>query len=267
MVKKIVNSSGKRKTAIARATIQKGNGMVRVNKKPVQLYEPEIARLKIFEPLKIAEKFIDKINSRIAADQFTMVIANELNMNVDSVKQYFGDYKERAMRARLSEAYKKLHASAEALCRKGDLEGAAKLIDEKGLELKNELHKTKIQSLAPLADRLTEKYNTEKNRTTALLGYPLNKFQNLCNNIDGVQPGLYLIGAETNIGKTAMLTNVSLDLIESNDDVRVLYFSMDDAWNVIINRFLGIITEIDLNQVQRRQYDPKDAQKLKQAYD
>lgn len=62
MVKKIVNSSGKRKTAIARATIQKGNGMVRVNKKPVQLYEPEIARLKIFEPLKIAEKFIDKIN-------------------------------------------------------------------------------------------------------------------------------------------------------------------------------------------------------------
>jgi len=214
-----------------------------------------------------ASEFIDKINSRIAADQFTMVIANELNMNVDSVKQYFGDYKERAMRARLSEAYKKLHASAEALCRKGDLEGAAKLIDEKGLELKNELHKTKIQSLAPLADRLTEKYNTEKNRTTALLGYPLNKFQNLCNNIDGVQPGLYLIGAETNIGKTAMLTNVSLDLIESNDDVRVLYFSMDDAWNVIINRFLGIITEIDLNQVQRRQYDPKDAQKLKQAYD
>ena len=62
MVKKIVNSSGKRKTAIARATIQKGNGMIRVNKKPVQLYEPEIARLKIFEPLKIAEKYIDKIN-------------------------------------------------------------------------------------------------------------------------------------------------------------------------------------------------------------
>ena len=62
MVKKIVNSSGKRKTAIARATIQKGNGMIRVNKKPVHLYEPEIARLKIFEPLKIAEKYIDKIN-------------------------------------------------------------------------------------------------------------------------------------------------------------------------------------------------------------
>ena len=62
MVKKVVNTSGKRKTAVARATIQKGKGLVRVNKKPVELYEPEIARWKIFEPIKIAEKHMDKVN-------------------------------------------------------------------------------------------------------------------------------------------------------------------------------------------------------------
>ncbi|MBU0490010.1 MAG: hypothetical protein KKD31_18885, partial [Bacteroidetes bacterium] len=188
-------------------------------------------------------------------------------MAVDSVNEYFGDYKERTARARLSEKYKKLNASAESLRRKGDLEGAAKLIEETGLELKNELYKTKIKSLAPLADRLIEKYTLEKNRSSALLGYSLTKFNQLCQHIDGVQPGLYLIGAETNIGKTALLTNVSLDLIESNNDVRVLYFSMDDAWNVIINRFLGILTEIDLNQVQRGQTLPENVRKLKQAYD
>ncbi len=62
MVKKIINTSGKRKTAVARATVQKGKGLIRINKKPVELYEPEIARWKILEPIKIAEKHIDKVN-------------------------------------------------------------------------------------------------------------------------------------------------------------------------------------------------------------
>ncbi|MCK4825932.1 30S ribosomal protein S9 [bacterium] len=62
MVKKVVNTSGKRKTAIARATVKKGIGRVRINRKPVELYEPEIARWKVSEPLKIAEKYSDKID-------------------------------------------------------------------------------------------------------------------------------------------------------------------------------------------------------------
>ncbi len=62
MAKKIVNSSGKRKTAIARATVKKGKGIVRVNNKPVDLYEPEIARWKILEAIDIARDHLDKLN-------------------------------------------------------------------------------------------------------------------------------------------------------------------------------------------------------------
>jgi len=62
MVKKIVNSSGKRKTAVARASVKKGTGLVRINKKPVELYEPEIARWKIIEPIRIADNHMGKIN-------------------------------------------------------------------------------------------------------------------------------------------------------------------------------------------------------------
>ena len=62
MAKKVVNTSGKRKTAIARASVQKGTGLVRINKKPVELYEPEVARWKILEPLKIADKHLDNVN-------------------------------------------------------------------------------------------------------------------------------------------------------------------------------------------------------------
>jgi len=49
--KKIVTASGKRKTAIARATIKPGVGRVRINNIPVEILEPQIARSKVMEPL------------------------------------------------------------------------------------------------------------------------------------------------------------------------------------------------------------------------
>ena len=49
-----VNTSGKRKTAVARASVKKGTGKVTVNKIPISLYTPELARLKIEEPLGLA---------------------------------------------------------------------------------------------------------------------------------------------------------------------------------------------------------------------
>ena len=54
MATKIINSSGKNKTAIARATITKGTGRTRINKKPIEIYDPEFAKLKILEPLMLA---------------------------------------------------------------------------------------------------------------------------------------------------------------------------------------------------------------------
>ncbi len=47
-------TSGKRKTAIARATVRAGKGRVRVNNVPVEIFEPQIARDKILEPLRLA---------------------------------------------------------------------------------------------------------------------------------------------------------------------------------------------------------------------
>jgi small subunit ribosomal protein S9 len=49
--KKVLVVSGKRKTAVARAIVKAGTGRIRVNRIPVEIYEPEIAREKIMEPL------------------------------------------------------------------------------------------------------------------------------------------------------------------------------------------------------------------------
>jgi small subunit ribosomal protein S9 len=49
--KKVLVVSGKRKTAIAKATVRAGAGRVRVNNVPLEIFEPEVAREKIREPL------------------------------------------------------------------------------------------------------------------------------------------------------------------------------------------------------------------------
>jgi small subunit ribosomal protein S9 len=43
--------SGKRKTALSRAVVRQGIGRVYINKVPLEIYEPEIAREKMLEPL------------------------------------------------------------------------------------------------------------------------------------------------------------------------------------------------------------------------
>jgi len=62
MAKKVVIVSGKRKTAIARAVVRKGEGRLRINSVPIEIYSPELARLKILEPVTIAEKRFTKLD-------------------------------------------------------------------------------------------------------------------------------------------------------------------------------------------------------------
>lgn len=49
--KKVIVVSGKRKTALARAIVKPGIGRIRINKIPIEIVEPEIAREKMMEPL------------------------------------------------------------------------------------------------------------------------------------------------------------------------------------------------------------------------
>jgi small subunit ribosomal protein S9 len=52
---KHIQSSGKRKTAIARARLKyPAKGVVKINNIPLEIYEPELARMRIREVLEIA---------------------------------------------------------------------------------------------------------------------------------------------------------------------------------------------------------------------
>jgi small subunit ribosomal protein S9 len=59
---KIINTSGKRKTAIARATLKAGKGMIRVNSVPLEAYGSDVTRMKISEPLLLVPNAIHGID-------------------------------------------------------------------------------------------------------------------------------------------------------------------------------------------------------------
>ncbi len=58
----LTNVSGKRKTAVARASVKDGSGKVRVNSVPVEILTPELAKLKIMEPLQLAPERAAKVD-------------------------------------------------------------------------------------------------------------------------------------------------------------------------------------------------------------
>jgi small subunit ribosomal protein S9 len=58
---KNIMESGKRKTAVAKAKIKEGNGKITINKKDYKFLQ-EFDKLKISEPLLIAEKILGKLN-------------------------------------------------------------------------------------------------------------------------------------------------------------------------------------------------------------
>ncbi len=62
---KVVHTSGKRKRAVARATISKGTGKVRINRCRLDLIEPELARLRIEEPLRLAGNIAKTVNIEV----------------------------------------------------------------------------------------------------------------------------------------------------------------------------------------------------------
>ena len=62
---RIINTSGKRKTAVARATLRPGKGVVRINSLILDVYSTELARMKISEPIQLLPGVLDSVDVSI----------------------------------------------------------------------------------------------------------------------------------------------------------------------------------------------------------
>ena len=100
---KMVFSVGKRREAVARARIRNGAGRVLINDTPLDLWQPEYSRLKIREPLMLAEDLINNLDIKVSvrgggnagqSDAVRQAIAKALvyYYKDDKLKRKFLDY-------------------------------------------------------------------------------------------------------------------------------------------------------------------------------
>jgi small subunit ribosomal protein S9 len=59
---KTINTAGTRKRAVARAALKPGKGLVRINYQNLNVFEPEMARMKLQEPLLLVGDVANKIS-------------------------------------------------------------------------------------------------------------------------------------------------------------------------------------------------------------
>ena len=95
---KVIHVSGKRKRAVARATLKPGAGIVRINSKLLETVTPEIYKMRMKEPLVIAGDDVNKINIDVSvkgggiasqADAARLAIARALvALNKDLQKDF-----------------------------------------------------------------------------------------------------------------------------------------------------------------------------------
>ena len=92
MREKVVAASGKRKTAVARAVAFNGNGKVFINNVPLELFKPEIAKLKIAEPIEVVGRVVaDRVDIHIkVAGGGIMGQAEATKVAISNVLSAFG---------------------------------------------------------------------------------------------------------------------------------------------------------------------------------
>ncbi len=99
--KDIIQTQGKRKRAIARATLTLGNGKVKVNGLYLHNFGTELLRLRIGEPLLLAAEISQKVNFEVnvagggvngQADAIRLAMARALVEYEPKLKKTFDEY-------------------------------------------------------------------------------------------------------------------------------------------------------------------------------
>jgi len=71
----------------------------------------------------------------------------------------------------------------------------------------------------------------------------LSSFPLLSKYTDNFKKGYYIFIGDPNTGKTALMQSMCIDVMSSDSDCDVVYFTLDDTRDVIINRFIASMTQ------------------------
>ena len=107
MATNIIQTKGKRKRAVARATLTEGKGKIRINGTHLESYGTEMLRLRIHEPLLLAGSMAQNVDINVLvvgggvngqADAIRLAIARSLIKHEPKLKKTFEEYENNLQR-------------------------------------------------------------------------------------------------------------------------------------------------------------------------
>lgn len=70
----------------------------------------------------------------------------------------------------------------------------------------------------------------------------LKSFPTFENASNGLDLGMYVVGADNNVGKTALLIQIAVDALINNENAKILFLSPDDTTRKILRRFVPVMS-------------------------
>ncbi len=97
------------------------------------------------------------------------------------------------------------------------------------------------------------------------VGYKLNTFPKLTKEIDGVQSGCFFVSSKPFSHKTILLSSLTLDLIQSNPNLKVIYVAYETPRRQIFDRFVSMLIGESILTVRKQNANNEINQKVMEA--
>lgn len=87
------------------------------------------------------------------------------------------------------------------------------------------------------------------------VGYALNTFPKLTQEIDGIQSGCFYVSSSPFGLKTTLLSSFALDLIQSNPQLKLIYIALETPRRQIFDRMVAMMTGSSVLAVRKQSID------------
>lgn len=144
------------------------------------------------------------------------------------------------------------------------------IIEDSLIKIKNleRQHNNTVDNKTEFTNKIDEiKVKIESGKYT--YGLRPNKFERLYKNFDGIPYGtcLTLIGGRPSAGKTALLTSLLINVIDSDKEACVFYMSIDDTTELMTLKILAVLSGLSTSQIKNYvSLEDEDKEKINAAW-
>ena len=212
-------------------------------------------------------EFADSLADPVQAEHALTILRDSIQITPEILDERFAHVKEKRAATQLGQGVENIAGQMSRLAREGKPVQAIEAILAESPRLLQEYRQSAGEKTVGLTEYLDLKKTRDAARTPGQrLGYALSQFPLIDEAMCGVQPSMVTLAADPNVGKTILMINLSIDLLKSNADVSLLFFSMDDSRDAIVGRMIAKLAGLPINDVQRKPQNDQEEKLVADAY-